>query len=260
MCRPMIPLLTKTSRVLYAWENTHVPVDEVVNDILRAFHHPALRHDGTEIQRDMFNTVRKWADEHPRRNQLDHILSSESVKKGKNQILNQQGGTKSGGGGHDHGHSHGAFGGLQLGHGKVAGSLWDQVRTRDMDTMAGRDGDPAANYESTSPAPVPNYHPPGQQSYDYQQNPPYQGGGPGGYNAPEPQGYYGQPPPPPGPQYGYGAPPPGQWGGPQGGPPPQPYGGPAYGAPPPQYPPYGQPPPPQEPPGWNQYPGARHGY
>ncbi|KAM5351922.1 hypothetical protein ACJ41O_004645 [Fusarium nematophilum] len=258
-------------RVLYAWENPGVPVEEVVNDVLRAFHHPAARSDNVEIQRDMFRTVKKWAEEHPRRHELAHLLSSESVKNHKNHVQNQsahRGGGGGGGGGG--GCNHGTFGGLaNLGHGKVAGSLWSQVKTRDLNSMAGKDGDPAAGYLSSSPAP------PSQASYDYGQNPNYAGsnagysqqGPPGGYNAPPQPSYggYGAPPPPP---QGYGAPP-GQYGGPPpgqyGAPPPQQYGGPGYGAPPPQYPPYGQqgyggPPPGQQPPSWGQYPGQPHGY
>ncbi|KAM0553835.1 hypothetical protein ACHAPJ_007181 [Fusarium lateritium] len=251
-------------RVLYAWENPGVPVDEVVNDVLRAFHHPAARNDHIEIQRDMFKTVKKWAEEHPRRHELAHLLSSDSVKNHKNQILNQiKDGSRSAGGG---GCNHGTFGDMSnAGHGKVAGSLWSQVKTRDLDSMEGKDGNPATGYLSSSPAP------PSQSSFDYGQNPNYassnsgysQQGPPGGYNAPPQPSYgggYGAPPQQP--QYGqYGGPPPGQYGAP----PPQQYGGPGYGAPPPQYPPYGQqgyggPPPDQQPPSWGQYPGQRHGY
>ncbi|KAF4447772.1 putative heterokaryon incompatibility Het-C protein [Fusarium austroafricanum] len=244
-------------RVLYAWENTGVSVDEVVNDVLRAFHHPAARDDHIEIQRDMFKTVKKWADEHPRRHELAHLLSSDSVKNHKNHILNQVQGNnnRSVGGG---GCNHGTFGDMSnAGHGKVAGSLWSQVKTRDLDSMEGRDGNPAQGYLSSSPAP------PSQSSFDYGQNPHYAGSNSGhsqqgGYGAPPPQppygGGYGGPPQPQ-----YGAPPPGQYGAPS----PQQYGGPGYGAP--QYPPYGQqgyggPPPGQQPPGWGQYPGSRHGY
>lgn len=276
----------RRSRVLFAWENPNVPVDEVVNDVLRAFHHPALRNESIQIQRDMFKTVKKWADEHPRRHQLDQVLNSESVKKGKNHVLGQH--NKSGGGGGGHGaggHSHGPWESLsQLGHGKVAGSLWSQVRTRDLGSMEGRDGDASANYVSSSPAPPsgqghakPNYDygqttsPQGAASSYYQQDTAsysgpasqpsqYYGGGGGGGN-------YGQPPQP-GPAQGYGGPPPGgQWA-PSGPPPPQNYGGPAYGGsaayggpPPQQYPPYQQgPPPPQQPPSWDSYPGQRRGY
>jgi hypothetical protein len=215
-------------RILYAWENPGVPVDEVVNDILQSFHHPALRNEHVAVQRDMFNTVKKWADEHPRRNQLDSILSSQSVRNGKNHVLNEASGTASRGLGDCH--DHGAFGG----HGKVTGSLWNQVRTRDLDAMEGRDGDPAAGYLSTSPAPP-------HQNFNYGSNPSYQahagysapapdpgpytsGYGPGPAYPPQGYGYQQQPPPPhgyghpqPPPPHGYGAPPPG--------PPPGQYGG-----------------------------------
>lgn len=77
-------LLTSERRILYAWQNPGVPVDEVMRDICRAFHHPALRDESLEIHRNMFNTVKKWVDEQPNRNQLGHVLSSQSVKDGKN--------------------------------------------------------------------------------------------------------------------------------------------------------------------------------
>lgn len=226
--------LTFTSRILYAWENPSVPVDEVVNDVLRVFHHPALRHDSIEIQRDMFQTVKKWADEHPRRNMIDVALSSEAVRAGKNHVLSQaqhSGDTKSPSGAC--GHSHGAFDMLgEFGHGKVAGSLWNQVRTRDLDAMEGRDGDPSKSYMSNSPAP------PGRR-FEYGENPQYQQGG------------YKAAPPHPGPySSGYGPSPSG---------PPSGYNHPApqgYGAPPqPHYAPHGGPPP-----AWDQYPGQHHRY
>lgn len=251
-------------RILYAWENTGVPIDEVVNDILTSFHHPALRNERNQVQRDMFSTVKKWVDEHPRRHDIDSLLSSESVRKGKNHVLHKtQGGTSSRGI-DDHGHSHGAF--AQLGgHGKTTGGLWSQVRTRDLDAMEGRDGDPSTGYLSSAPGPP-------QQQFDYGGNPSYQSHG--GYNAPAPD---------PGPySSGYGP-------GPGG--PPQPYGqhhGHGYSQPPHQPPPpgygYGQGPPPpsqgyggppqggaaqgyydsaggnnqQQQHGWGQYPGQQH--
>ncbi|EMR63459.1 putative het-c protein [Eutypa lata UCREL1] len=117
-------------RVLYAWEHSGVPVEEVVDDVLRAFHHPALRNERIEIQRDMFNTVRKWVDEYPRRHDLNHILGSESVKNGKNHILSGQN-NKS------HSHGGGIFDG-GLGHGVPSGSLWINrlVEAKPLATMA----------------------------------------------------------------------------------------------------------------------------
>lgn len=263
-----------TPRVIYAWENPGVPVDQVVNDVLRAFHHPALRDESVQIQCDMFAAVRGWAQEgrHP----IDSLLSSESVKNGKNHILRTENKSHATGG-----HSHGTFGAFQdaiadLGHGKVKGSLWSQIQTRDLSAMGGGDGDARLGYLSSSPAPA---RPTSGSGFGYQ------GGGGGGGGQLPPGAAYGQaasyysgaasssPQPPPGPEPGYGGggggygyggpqqpPPPGppyggQWAG-QG--PPQGYGpGPGYGqGPPPPFPPYGGQPPQQ---GWNQNPGGYPG-
>ncbi|ERT00180.1 hypothetical protein HMPREF1624_03549 [Sporothrix schenckii ATCC 58251] len=168
-------------RVLYAWDNTGVPVDEVVNDVLHAFHHPAIRDERNQIQREMFETVRRWANEYPRRHELDHLLSSQSVKDGKNHVL-ANGQTAPGGGGHSHGsggggggHSHGSGGGGSTwsnlskltnlgnlgnltgggggGSSSVANAIFSQFKTRDLDAMDGRDGNASTNYMSASPAP-----------------------------------------------------------------------------------------------------------
>ncbi|KAK2772363.1 heterokaryon incompatibility protein het-c [Colletotrichum kahawae] len=245
-------------RVLYAWENPGVPVDEVVNDVLRAFHHPAIRDERIEIQRSMFETVRKWVDESSHKHELSHLLSSESVKAGKNHILSGEASR-----GHEGpGHSHGAWDSFgELGHGKNKGSLWSQIRTRDLNSMDGDDRKPL----SSSPLPPQN------TNYGYDQDnrassQPYPSGGyessqghaSGYYSQPEPQGYgHHQPPPPPQGQWGPPQPPQG-YGGPG-------YGGPGYGGPPPgQYPPYQQPHHPHHPQGgggggWGQYPG-QHRY
>jgi hypothetical protein len=266
------------SRVIYAWENPGVPVDQVVNDVLRAFHHPALRDESIQIQRDMFATVRTWVQE--TRIPIDQLLSSESVKSGKNQILPATENKSHAGGGHNHG----TFGAFQdavagLGHGKVKGSLWSQIQTRDLSAMGGGDGSVQEGYMSNSPAPRPI----SSSGFGYQG-----GGGAAAPQQPPPGAVYGQAasyysgaasPQPPVPEPGYGGggygyggpqpPPPGPYGGPWGGqgppppgPPPPGYGGgPMYGQrPPPPFPPYGGPPPPQ--PGWNPnpggYPGGNH--
>ncbi|KAJ0294733.1 hypothetical protein CBS470a_000645 [Colletotrichum nupharicola] len=53
----------------------------------------------------MFETVRKWVDESPHKHELSRLLSSESVKAGKNHILSGEASR-----GHDGpGHSHGAW-------------------------------------------------------------------------------------------------------------------------------------------------------
>ncbi len=229
-----------------------MPVDEVVNDVLRAFHHPAIRDNNVQIQREMFETVQRWTQETTHRNQINQLLSSESVKNGKNHIL----GTSNKSRGHDN--SHGG-----LGHGKVAGSLWAQVSSRDLSSMEGGDGNPSTGYLSTSPAPPQAPRP---QGYGYGESQPPTHGEAASYL--NPQGGYGEaasysnPPP----QQGYNAgyqgqqPPPSQGGyWEQGPPPPQPpqqYGSSGYSGQP-GYPPYGQQPqqPPygQPPPSWGQY-------
>lgn len=74
------------SRIIYAWENPGVPVDEVANDILRCLHHPAIRDERIESQRDMYATVRCWADSYMKRSRVKESLSPSLVKKGRNHI------------------------------------------------------------------------------------------------------------------------------------------------------------------------------
>ncbi|RYP51659.1 hypothetical protein DL768_003057 [Monosporascus sp. mg162] len=263
-------------RIMFAWENPGVPEDEVVDDVLRAFHHPAIRDNNIEIQREMFDTVRKWAEEYPERHELNRILGSESVKNGENHVL------FSGESDRSRGHSHGSglFDGL--GHGRPSDSLWTQVKARDLDEMGVGAGHnrPGSSSSPALPAAGPKY--------GYTQNRPPRGGEAEGYYYDGAQSSYGQPHssgygarqdyggPPPGhyrqhSQHGYGAPPPAHYspyehqgyegappqhgqhyggapphhGGHYGGaPPPGPYPGSAYGGPPPPhqegYPPYGR--------------------
>lgn len=69
-------------RILYAWEHPDVPVKQVMADVDVVFHHPALRNERVECHRTMFKVVQDWA-RGSKRN-LDQVLSSESVKEGKN--------------------------------------------------------------------------------------------------------------------------------------------------------------------------------
>ena len=79
-------------RVIYGWEHPDVPEQEILNDIGRVFHHPAMRDQNLEIHRSMFYVVEKWARSRPHGSpDLNNILSSESVKAGKNhQVQNVQ--------------------------------------------------------------------------------------------------------------------------------------------------------------------------
>lgn len=247
-----------------------------MSDIMRVFHHPALRNESLEIHRNMFATVRTWVDEQPDRHSLNSILSSESVKAGRNH-------TVPGGDSRDiHNHDHGSLGG----HGKTRGSVWAEIQSRDLGAMEGSDGNPNAAYMSASPQPGTPSHPPHSPNFGYQNvqrpgssnyerphlqgdhlNPNMQGGYQGGYQQDYGSSHhqhqpYGMQPGPPGeyqntpypneqPPYGgpgpYGQGPPGPWQ--QGPPPPQGFGGPPppapYGQYPPQQPPYG---------GYQQYP------
>ncbi|EAS34949.3 HET-C domain-containing protein HetC [Coccidioides immitis RS] len=92
-------------RVLYAWQHADFPVDHVLNDCVSVFHHPALRDMNNEAHRTMFEVVQQWAfSRHDRGASLDHILSAESVRAGKNHTVD---GSHGHGHGHSHGHGHG---------------------------------------------------------------------------------------------------------------------------------------------------------
>jgi hypothetical protein len=232
-----------TPRILYAWQNPGVPIEEVMQDILRAFHHPALRDESLEIHRNMFNTVRKWTEEQPDRHNLNNILSSASVKAGHNHKGDSNKGLE---------HNHGALGG----HGKTSGSIWTEIKSRDLGAMEGTDFNPVSNYMTTSPAPGSPNLPPQSPQFGYQNI--IQRPGSSNYDRPGSSNYLN---PNPGQQGGgyYGGPPQGQYqqnyGPPIGyqqpsyaghGPPPGPYQQAPY--PGVQQPMYGNPYPPQGPP------------
>ena len=72
-------------RVLFAFQNSDIPVEQVLNDVTRVFHHPATRDHGCELHRIMFDTVQHWARSRPDGGQsLNGLLSSQSVREGKN--------------------------------------------------------------------------------------------------------------------------------------------------------------------------------
>lgn len=72
-------------RIIYAWEHPDIPIDQVLNDIIRVFHHPALRDHHCQLHNDMFAVVERWAHAQPNRGAaINDILSSEGVKSGKN--------------------------------------------------------------------------------------------------------------------------------------------------------------------------------
>lgn len=120
-------------RIIYAWQHPDVPVQQVLQDVTRVFHHPALRDNHCEVHRNMFEVVKRWAHSSPIGGaDLDHILSSESVRQGKNHT------------GGDQEHSHG--GGFSSGfmgsgtHSKVSGAPWEKLYKMGNATGVGRDG------------------------------------------------------------------------------------------------------------------------
>ncbi|KAJ5952666.1 Heterokaryon incompatibility Het-C [Penicillium vulpinum] len=90
-------------RILYAWQHIDVSEDEVLNDCLQVFHHPAVRNMRNDAHRTMFEAVEKWVHARPDRGaSLDSILSSEGVRSGRN----------TGGVSHTHNGPHGGFAAL----------------------------------------------------------------------------------------------------------------------------------------------------
>lgn len=107
-------------RVIYAWQHPNIPVEQVLNDVSRVFHHPALRDQRCELHRDMFKTVERWAHSRPDGgSNLNVLLSSESVRHGRNHTVDQSQQSQT------HGH-----GGLPSNIGNFFGS-GSQSKTRD---------------------------------------------------------------------------------------------------------------------------------
>jgi len=231
-------------RIIFAWQNPSVPVHEVLNDVVRVFHHPAIRDQNCELHRNMFDTVQRWAHSRPSNlPNLDDILSSESVRAGKNHI-----GLDSSSQPHSHGSGMPSLPGMSSVFGSNA--PWEKFgKATGLSREAGGDAEtmtsafpgtntafdntrtptgPAVAYEQGAPqqyqhdpyaqsqGPVPYGSAPPMQQGGYGQPPAYQGppqGGfaPQGYGGQSPYGYDPNAPPPPGQGYG-GAPPPSQGG------------------------------------------------
>ncbi|RAL04727.1 Het-C domain-containing protein [Aspergillus ibericus CBS 121593] len=92
-------------RVIHAWDNINVSEEQVLDDCLKVFHHPALRNMRNEAHRTMFEAVQSWVQSRPDRGaDLNDILSAEGVREGKNST-----GEDDHSHGHGSGHSHGAY-------------------------------------------------------------------------------------------------------------------------------------------------------
>ncbi len=252
-------------RIIYAWEHPDVPVEQVMNDIIRVFHHPALRDNNCEIHRNMYDTVSRWVRSRPDGgSNLNHLLGSDSVRHGKNHTVVE---------GQQSSHTHGGlpeqfgnfFGGGS--HSKLAGSPWERMgKLREIDDSDTAGPEVASAFPGTQtefdssrppagpelgyaaqpsplqqrdpygapPYPAPEGFPPqGEGFYGQQPPPPWQQGYPGQAPPGPPFGY---PPAPPEYQYGYaGGPPPTQYGYDPNAPPPPGYGGYQGGPPAPYY-------------------------
>ncbi len=192
-------------RVIYAWSHPDVPLQQVMDDIARVFHHPAIQDPHCQLHRDMFDRVRRWADSQPGRGaSLNKMLGSESVRRGGNL---REDGSHGHGHGHGHGHSHGPQGVHHSagGHGKIRDSEWEKV-TKRLGVGGGsgggssggrrRDLDDASDY-ADYPASSSSYQqdaapPPPPQEYSQYTPDPYAS------NAAPSTGAYHQPPTSPG--------------------------------------------------------------
>lgn len=190
-------------RIIYAWEHPDVPVQQVLDDVVRVFHHPAIRDPHCEIHRKMFDVVHHWINTRPDRGaSLDNILSAESVRQGKNDrgestAAHSQSHSQCHSQGYGHGHSQGytqshSHGGLPSAVGnilgsaaKVGGAPWDKLMklkdatgSRRDDIGGGSYPGGGAEYHSTPPVndstgyqPPPN--PPHQPQQHHYEQPPY---------------------------------------------------------------------------------------
>ncbi|KAJ4296460.1 hypothetical protein N0V90_006505 [Kalmusia sp. IMI 367209] len=207
-------------RVVYAFDHTDVPVDQVLDDCMQVFHHPAVRNQNSEIHRNMFAVVEKWVHSYRGRD-LNDVLSSESVRAGKNHsgqndhshgsghgaagvssfASHSHGGgghsgghqqSHSGGGGHGHQSSHSGSGGGLLGSlaGNLPGGLGHKISPALNMFSNKREG--PGDFDSSAPPYQPSPSP--QPTHDWGSFQPYQSsyaGGSGGapeYNAPPPAG------------------------------------------------------------------------
>lgn len=207
-------------RVMYAFDHPDIPVEQVLNDCVSVFHHPAMRDPRSEVHSNMYKVVKDWAHAYHGKD-LNDILSSESVKAGKNHKagdgqaghgaagLQQFSGGNGGHSGHS-GHSHGAGSNYNFGAshqqsssssgGGLLGSLTSQLPGglgNAFSSFGKRDG-PEGDF--SNPAAGPSYQPspspqpsqwgnfqPYQSSYDGSQ--PYQA--PAEHANAQPAGGYG---------------------------------------------------------------------
>ncbi|KAK6431391.1 hypothetical protein LTR95_012450, partial [Oleoguttula sp. CCFEE 5521] len=209
-------------RVVYAWDRPDVPVDEVLSDVARVFHHPAIRDRNLEIHRNMFGVVEKWANGPGRKHNLDQVLGSESVKAGRNHTVQKMsaggfadlgipgiGGGPHGQGGHGGGMGMGMFGQQgggrrELGDDDATGQAYGGYNSQEQSYQQppGAFGQDSAyapsgpqrttSFEPSDASAMPTSYQQGYEDYGQPPQPPSGGFGQGGYQEPQQQYGYDQ--------------------------------------------------------------------
>ena len=112
-------------RVIYAWEHPDIPVQQILDDVVRVFHHPAIRDSHCEVHRTMFDVVQQWVNSRPDRGaSLNDVLGSEGVRTGKNHKADPNHAHRSHGGLPSTGNF---FGAGSTSHSKVSGAPWEKL-------------------------------------------------------------------------------------------------------------------------------------
>lgn len=71
-------------RIIYGWDHPDIPVEQMLEDVVRVFHHPALRQP-IELHQKMFSVVETWVRALPDQGaSLNEKLNSASVHNGGN--------------------------------------------------------------------------------------------------------------------------------------------------------------------------------
>lgn len=75
-----------TPLIVSAWEDNDKDSNQICDEILQIFHHPALRDSGKQGQRAMYETVENWWNEkdNDAKEHLKQALSKDGVREGKN--------------------------------------------------------------------------------------------------------------------------------------------------------------------------------
>ncbi|RPB08965.1 Het-C-domain-containing protein [Morchella conica CCBAS932] len=120
--------------IVAGWEDSNRDANQICDEILQIFHHPALRDENKQGQRAMFEVVQNWWNEKDdgMKQHFTEALSKQGVREGKN----HEGEDPNPGPG-GCGHSHGGMGGRQN-HGQSSGGY--NAPSRSLETNEGSYG------------------------------------------------------------------------------------------------------------------------